>query len=72
MRMGRQGGFANKWVPKVLLSPVRIRIYGPKTAILPQNMHIRANIGPVVSFGALLVGMSVCHEKSTLPPGSNL
>ena len=56
MRMRRLGGFAKKWVTKVLFPPEKIRIFGPKTAILPQNMHFWANIGPAVSFGALLIG----------------
>ena len=55
MRMRRLGGFAKKWVTKVLFPPEKIRIFGPKTAILPQNMLSWAQIGLAGSLGALLV-----------------
>ena len=47
------------WVPKLLLPPIRIRIFGPKTSIFPQIMLSCAHIGLASSFGALLVGLLV-------------
>ena len=49
------------WVPKLLLSPKKIRMFGPKTAILTQKMHFWPIWGKyrhclLISFGALLVG----------------
>ena len=43
------------WLPKLLLPPVKIRIFGPKTAIFPQNMHSWAHIGPADSGWWLVV-----------------
>ena len=53
------GGFSVMSVPKLLLHPVKLRIFGPKTAILPQNVFSWAHIGLAGSFGALLVGWLV-------------
>ena len=47
------------WVQKLLLPPVKIRIFGPKWPFLPQNMLSWAHIGHAISFGALLVGWLV-------------
>ena len=44
---------------KLLLPAVKIRIFGSKTAILPQNMLSWAYNGLAGSFGALLVGWLV-------------
>ena len=45
------------WVTKLLLPPVKIRIFGPKKGqILLQNMLSSAHIGLAGSFCALLVG----------------
>ena len=52
-----QGGFSVMWVPKLLLSPVRIRIFAQERPNLARNWHfwsIRAGL-----FGALLVGRLV-------------
>ena len=44
------------WVTKLLLPPVKIRIFGPKKGqILLQNMLSSAHIGLAGSFCALLV-----------------
>ena len=53
------GGFSVRSVPKLLLHPVKLRIFGPKTAILPQNIFSWAHIGLAGSFSALLVGWLV-------------
>ena len=44
------------WVPKLLLPPVKIRIFAQKRPNLAQNMLSWAHIGLAGSFGALLVG----------------
>ena len=44
---------------KLLLPAVKIRIFGSKTATLPQSMLSWAYLGLAGSFGALLVGWLV-------------
>ena len=39
MRTSCLGGFSIMWVPKRLLPPIEIRIFGQKTANLVRNMH---------------------------------
>ena len=39
MRTSYLGGLSIKWVPKLLLTPVKIRNFGSKTAKFGQNMH---------------------------------
>ena len=39
MRTSCLGGISIMWVPKLLLTPVKIRIFGPKRPNLVQNMH---------------------------------
>ena len=55
------GVFSVTWVPKVLLPPIKIRIFGPKTAIFApkSNMLSQAFIGLAGSFDALLIGWLV-------------
>ena len=48
--------FSDVWAPELLLPPEIIRMFGPKTAFLSQNMLSWAHIGLAGSFGALLVG----------------
>ena len=52
------GGFSVMWVPKLLLSPVRIRIFLPKLNQIWPEIGIFGHFGPGLagSFGALLVG----------------
>ena len=50
------GDFLVTWVPKLLLPPVIIRIFGLKRPNLAQNMLSLAHIGHAGSFGAPLVG----------------
>ena len=48
--------FSDVWAPELLLPPEIIRMFGPKTAFLSQNMLSWAHIGLAGSFGAQLVG----------------
>ena len=43
------------WVPELVLPPNTIRMFGPKTAILPPKYASWAHIGLADLFGALLV-----------------
>ena len=54
------GCFSVMWVPKLLLSPVKIRIFFPNHQIWPK-IGIFGHFGPGLagSFGALLVGWLV-------------
>ena len=45
--------FSYRWVPELLPPPKTIRMFGPKTAFLPQNMLSWAHTGLAGSFGAL-------------------
>ena len=47
------------WVPKLLLPPVKIRIFGPKTAIYAPKYAFSGTYKPAGSFGALLVSWLV-------------
>ena len=55
-----QGGFSVKWVPKLLISQVKIRIFAQKQPNVARNWHFWS-FGPGLagSFGALLVGWMV-------------
>ena len=45
------GGFFVIWVPKLLLTPVKIRIFGPKTAKFGLKLFFWPNIGIFGPFG---------------------
>ena len=59
------GGFSITWVPKLILTPKKIWLFGPKRAKFGPNWHFWpflsrnilswAHIGLAGSFGALLV-----------------
>ena len=51
------------WVPKLLLPPVKIRIFGQKRLNFAQNMLSWAHIGLVDSFGAQLVACFVVVSR---------
>ena len=53
MRTSYLGGLSIMWVPKLLLTPVKIRNFGPKTAKFGQNMHFGPNIGIFCPFGPM-------------------
>ena len=59
IRLSCLGGFSVMWVPKLLLPPVKIRIFGQKRLNFAQNMLCWAHIGLAGSFGALLVWLVV-------------
>ena len=60
------------WVPELLLPPKIIRIFGPRTAILPRNMPSWTHIGLAGSFGALLVGRSAVVARRLCPQDTSL
>ena len=61
MRTRCLGGVSVTWVPKLLLSPVRNRIFCPKTAKFWPEIGIFGHLGPGLasSNDALLVGWLV-------------
>ena len=61
------GGFSVLWVTKRLISPVKIRIFCPKTT---KKIGIFIHIGPGLtgSFGALLVGSCGARAASRKTP----
>ena len=58
--------FSVMWAPKLLLLPVKIRIFGPKTAFFaPKYAFFGTYLGLAGLFGALLVGWLVVVSRKT-------
>ena len=49
------GGFSAMWVPKLLLTPKKIRIFGPKTANFGPKYAFVVILGEILAFLAHLV-----------------
>merc|ERR1712223_2354985 len=61
MRTRCLGGFSVMWVTKLLTSPVKIRIFCPKTSKFGPKLALLSIAG---SFGALLVGWLVVVARA--------
>ena len=55
MRTSCLGGFFIMWVPKLLLTPVKIRIFGPKTAKFGPKYAFLVILGQIFAFFAHFV-----------------
>ena len=64
-KQGAQVFFFVMWVPRLLLSPVIIRIFCPKTTQFYPKIEVFGHFGPghAGSYGALLVGWLVVVER---------
>ena len=53
MRTSCLGGFSIMWVPKLLPTPIKIRIFGPKRPNFAQNYLFWPNIASFGTFGPM-------------------
>ena len=61
------GGFSVMWVQKLLLPPVRIKIFGPKRQNIVQNMYFWPFFGQIMAFLAHFVP---CPTKKQCKQGA--
>ena len=57
------GGFSIMWVPKILLTPVKIRIFGLKPAKFGPKYAFVVNLGQILAFFAHFVPCPTNNQR---------
>ena len=67
MRTSCLGGFSNMWVPKLLLTPIKIRIFSPQTAKICPKYAFLVIFNQILAFFAHFVP---CPNKNQCEQGA--
>ena len=66
MRTGCLGGISIIWVPKLLLTPLKIRIFGPKTVKFGPKYAFLVIFGQILAFFALFFNARYASPLGTM------